>query len=816
ATEGAADEARPTGESESAQSEAAPAEATRPEEAAPLPTIPVAQPAAAPLERDPALPVLEEIVVTAQKRGVQAIKDVPVSISVVDSALIADWGISDVREAMLFVPNVKVEQAGFFASPRVRGFSFNNNNKAFEPPAGIAMEGVPYGRVEYFAAGLYDIERIEVLRGPQGTTFGKNTTAGLINVLSKDPGDTLEGYFDLQGGDYERRRVEAAVGGPLIDGVVNFRVAGVSDERQGFVYNTTADVAPEAERHLRGDNRTGLRLKLQFPDLLASNLKLTYESVDLESLGTGAEILRASEAVRARLRNYDPNVDFVPGNYVASIDDPDDRNTTIDTFVLDWARALGTWDASATAGYSLMKTQVHADVDFTPAQAIFAESSDQSPTTTLELRLLSPEFDGLYGLFGSAFGSSDLLVGVFGQRMAIEDSLLRFHFYPGPLLDLVLATESGDTLDPLLDLIGALPPLDSGDTQEQSSQYFEQDSDTLAAFGQAQWHFLPQWTLQLGMRYSREEKSASWNQVFDSAGPNLLMRTQGLEPFTAAESRSETNFQPKVSLNYQPSPGISLFAHWAKAYKSGGFNAFAYRGERDELIYEPEYSTEWGLDLKSTLLHKTLQLNLSAYRMDIDDFQVLTRIPDSSQIGLGVSAVENAATARAQGIEGDLTWLAAHWLRVMLAFGLNDTEYIDFKTNDCPADVEDSDGDGDPRCDASGKPFAFAPKWNGTFGVNLIPPLELYGTTLNLGFTAEYQSEQYLDIDLDERKVQDPFWRLRASLGISGLSGWSLKLILENLTDEATYVRQGDVLPGLFIGGLEPPRMIFGQFRWTF
>jgi iron complex outermembrane recepter protein len=786
----------------------------------PLPLIPLPR-TPEPLPADaPSRAGLEEIVVTAQKRGAQAVKDVPVSISVVDEALIFDWGITDVREAMLFVPNVKVEQAGFFASPRVRGFSFNNNNKAFEPPAGIAMEGVPYGRVEYFAAGLFDTQRIEVLRGPQGTTFGKNTTAGLINILSKDPSGDFNGFVDLQHGSYERRRLELGVGGPLVEDVVNFRIAGVAEDRRGFVYNTTADIAPEAARYMRGDKRDGLRMKLQFPDVLGAELKLTYESVELESLGTGVEIIRAPEAVKARLRNYDPNVDFTPGNFIASIDSPDGRRTGIDTWVLDATRELGDWNLTLLGGYSAMRTELEADVDFTPAKAIFAEGHDRSPTTTLELRLLSPEFDGLLGLpslFGAPLGHSDLLVGVFAQRTAIRDSLLRFHFYPGPLLDLTLAAQGGERLGAVSGLLGLIPALpDALLDPEQSSQYFGQDSDTLAGFGQLQWGFLPQWTLQLGMRLSHEKKTGTWEQVFDSAGPNPLMRTQGLEEFEARESLAETNFQPKISLNYQPSGAVSLFAHWARAFKSGGFNAFAFRGERDELLYEPEYSTEWGLDLKSTLLQRTLQLNVSLYRMDIDDFQVLTRVPETAPVGLGVSAVENAATARAQGIEGDVTWLAAHWLRLMMAFGLNDTEYLDFKTNDCPADMPNTDEDDDPRCDATGKSFAYAPKWNGTFGLHLEPPFELAGARFSLGFTAEYQSLQFLDIDLDERKVQPAFWRTRVSAGVSGPGGWSFKLLVDNLNDSTTYIRQGDVTPGVFVGALEPPRMVFGQFRWIF
>ncbi len=239
--------------------------------------------------------VIEEIVVTAQKRE-QFIQDVPISMTVLDAEFMAEQGVTDVREALLFVPNAKVEVAGFFAAPRIRGFSFNNNNKAFEPPAGLALDGIPYTRVGYFAAALFDVDRLEVLRGPQGTTFGKNTTAGVISIVTKNPSDELGGFTDFQVGDQGRRRIEVGVGGPLIANFVNFRLAGLSDEADGFVRNTTAALSPMASRILRGKDRTGFRGKLGFPNLLGSDLVLTYEQVELQDGGAGLEMYHVGSA----------------------------------------------------------------------------------------------------------------------------------------------------------------------------------------------------------------------------------------------------------------------------------------------------------------------------------------------------------------------------------------------------------------------------------------------------------------------------------------------------------------------------------------
>ena len=231
-----------------------------------------------------------------------------------------------------------------------------------------------------------------------------------------------------------------------------------------------------------------------------------------------------------------------------------------------------------------------------------------------------------------------------------------------------------------------------------------------------------------------------------------------------------------MSLNYRPFEHVSLFAHWAKAYRSGGFNAFAYRGSvESELVYDSESATEWGIDAKTTLLDGRARLNVSLYRMDVEDFQVLSRkrlfilpieFPDTI----------NAPKARAQGIEADLTWLATDWLTIIGTVGFNDTEYLDFPFNDCARGKENTDGDADPRCDVTGRPFWAAPQWNNTLTASVFFPLsempaiggELPSYLAEVAWTAsatmEYTDVYYPDWDLDIRKRQRAFFRWRGEL----------------------------------------------------
>ena len=795
--------------------------------AIPVQTLDSAAPEPVPAEKSADMIRLDTVQVTAQKK-LQVIETVPISMSVVDAKFIANWAITDMRTAMLFVPNVKIEEAGFFSSPRVRGFSFNNNNKAFEPPAGVALDGIPYTRVEYFNSAIFDIKRVEVLRGPQGTTFGKNTTAGLVHIITADPGNKQQGFIDLQGGQLDRKRAEAAFSTPLFDNTVQLRLAGFIEERDGFIQNTTARVSPIAAPELRGVDRHGLRAKLRFPDVFGSQFKLAVESVKLGSLGAGAELFHASERIQEVLRRYDPDTDFVKGNFIASIDEPDGRRVGIDTVSGEWTRGFGDWNVVALAAHSVLKSQLDIDTDFSPAPAIFGHDQDRSPSTTFELRTETPQFGGLFGLCSERCGHSSLLGGVYLQRRDIEGSGFRFRIGTVPFLELTAAAQQDQPFQDLLDtlppeLVGQLfspipaNPPGGGGANEEVQQGFEQHARATALFGQAEWNFTERWALQLGLRMNWEKKDAAWNSRYTQGMPNPVLRAAGISEFMATREIKEDQLTPKVSLNYKLGDDTHLFLHYARAYKGGGFNAFAFRDMDDELAYGPETAVEWGLDIKSVLMAGRLKANLSFYRQDIDDFQVLTRVPDALTIGLGVTKVENAAKARAQGVEGDLTWLVSRWFTVMGAVGFNDTEYLDFKTNDCPADMDNTDGDDDDRCDATGRPFAFAPRLNGTLLGNLRLPIGGSGLEFTLGGATEYMSKQYLDIDLDERKVQEPFFRYKASVGIGNPKrGWSFRVHGENLTNERTSIRQGDIVPGLFVNLQDPPRTVFGQLRWSF
>jgi outer membrane receptor protein involved in Fe transport len=834
--------------------ESAPTNPPAADQAAPQPypeTVPVAtsDKEPPPATQPPEKYKFEEVTVTAQKVK-QSARDVPISMSVMSDKFVAEKGIVDIVQAMQYVPNVKIASGGFFAAPQARGFSFNNNNKAFESPLGIAFDGIPYTNTTYFNSGLFDIQRIEVLRGPQGTTFGKNTTAGLVSIITADPTPNWSGVLMGQYGQtgIGRKHAEAAIAGPIVSDVVEFRIAALYDKRDGFIRNTAKDESPSAIDPMRGYDHKGYRAKLKFPNLLGTDLKLSYESVDLNNTGAGIELWHISPAVQTVVRKYDPDADFTLNNYVASEDGQDYRYAHTNTAVGEWNIPLGGWTATVLGGHSELKETMSVDVDFTSVPGLPATARDRFPTTTLEGRIKAPTLDGLFGIGGETLGHTEFVGGVFWQHRQIRDSAFRFVLHDGPLLELTAAAETGATggtdtqgaLDDLLQVFApVINPLELQAKTEVFNQLFDQTGSVVAVFQQTEWKFVPHWTLQLGARLSKEKKQGIWNLFFDDETPtpetaNPLATALGLQKFQATVDHSEKQFQPKISLNWQPTKSMSLFAHWARGFKGGGFNAFAYRSVPEQLEYKPETTDELGFDFKASFFSGRFRPNLSLYRMDAKDFQVLGRekppvvdplgmgqtcvdgptgivcVPPSAVIGLGTTRVFNAEKAIAQGVEGDLNWIVGGGFNLFATLGYNSTKYHKFTQNECPADNTAT------YCNATGRPFAFAPKWDTTLTPSWIIALP-WGLSLTPSATVQYIGSQILDTDLDERKRQGGIVRYNASISLANLGqGWTLQVIGNNLGDKRSAVRYGDALANIFVSVPEPSREVFAQIRYVF
>ncbi len=754
-------------------------------------------------------------------------------MSALDADFIRERNVTDFRDLAVFVPNVTMDNNAVQPDFSVRGFGTNPLNKSFEQAVGLVVDGVVYGTMAYFQTSLFDVDRVEVLRGPQGTLFGKNATAGLFSVITKDPTDEYTADLAVDLGELDRHRVEAAVGGPLWPGVANVRLAGLFDERDGYIRNTTVDVAPEAPRRTGGRERDAFRVKLEFPNVFGADVVLSYEKFDMSLNGQGSEIGYTNENLTRFYRLYDPAFDAERGNFTASTDGVELTEYDIDTFVANAGYELAEWDLHATAGYSVLKRNlVGGDADFGPAPILTIDTKDRQPQTTFELRASSPSLEGIFGL--GTFGTTELTVGFFFQQRNIENSVARLDFdvpVAAQFLAFLLLPEGSTDVLPLGLFTGPDTPLgefgriDATLGDERTAIAFDQEATSFAGFGQATWHATERWSLDYGMRLSHERKEATWVSTTDQGTGLLTMVALGREPFTQALDRTEFHFTPRVALRYAWSDEINLYGTWVRGFRAGGFNEFASTGNAAELDYEDEQVVSYEVGAKSELLGGAARVNLALFWMTLTDFQLLTQNP-----GDATFRVENVGEARARGAEVDATWLTTDWLTVVASLGFNDSEFLDFPIGPCFADRPDTDGDGGSRCDFEGEPLERAPKWVIAFTPAVRVPLAwvpgLADTLVgdvewNASLTTQWKDVQFVGFERDPRVRQSPIWRLDATVGFSHpTQRWSLGFAVQNVTDEFSRFRTLQVPLASMVGTLtdlpDPPRLWFVTFRWAF
>jgi outer membrane receptor protein involved in Fe transport len=572
----------------------------------------------------------------------------------------------------------------------------------------------------------------------------------------------------------------------------------------------------------------GGRLKLEFPDILGSRLGLSAERFEMDYNSSGIELQRLTNGAANFFRDIDPGLDSRLGNYTTSMDGPDDQADEVNIFRADWSRDVLGWDVDLFATHATLRSRLNVDFDFLPAALIHVPSRDENPQTTVELRAVSPAIEGLLGLaslFGFSLGSTDFTGGLFYQNRRLLGDRTSIDIDTARLL--AAAVASG--IDPADDTGGGEPPLGigAGDVPpliESSTMFFAQNANSFAAFGNFEWHFLPRWTLVSGLRLGLEDKKAVWKRVFTT--PTHVIFTQALNwrEFEMRDERSEFDFVPKVALGYKPWDGVSVFASWTKGVKGGGFNDTASGPSGPERTFDRERVEQWEIDSRWRLLDGALAAGLTLFRMDLRDFQLITSRPQDL-----VQIVENVGLLRAQGVEAEMLFLPAEWLTVFGTVGYNDAHYIEFPFGPCAQSFEDTDGDGDPRCDYAGIPFA--PNWNVTFTPAVSFPLETIPGLRSLRWsfgdlalessltTVFFDTNRNPLLPVDFRTRNDSFLVVSGRLGVASLGGgWSLALQADNITNTLINVASLEIsgLADNFAGVPEPGRVIFGQLRYQF
>lgn len=757
--------------------------------------------------------VIEEVVVTAQKTT-QSLQDVPISVSALSGEFMQDNAIGDLVEVSTYVPNVRVE----FTSPSspqvfIRGFGTNTFNPSFEPAVGLVQDEIFFGRGTYFTESMFDLERVEVLRGPQGTLFGKNTIAGVFSVSSKGaPAEEgTEGNLAYKHGDFGDTRLEGAIGYRSSPSF-GIRLAAMLADRDGRMENTKLDRKEDTR------DQDAFRAKLEWNPSDALDLELVAQTSESNLNFWPRQLMNLDQDTRDYLSAFDPEIEDDPTNFQTSFNTPGEMFIGSDTVLMrgnySFGELLGLNELTSTVvvGVSWLDVEQFQDLDVSPADLLNLDEVDDYRQESLEWRF-GGHADSLFGvgnhvefLAGAYYFQSDFHIiadVIIGQDIAsyattkdAQQLLSGSNTVPG---------------NPLGGAIGGfLPPLTG--TVNPTDYYrfdFFQDTEALALFGQLVWDLTEKWTLTPGIRINRETKlsTPTGTSVCTNKGtaPCITSTVISANDYAPGEiERTENNLSPKVALTYYINNDISMYGSWSKGFKSGGVNSISFTGE--DLEYEPEKAQSWELGLRSQLMNNTLKFNATAYRMEFDDLQVL------AFNGLFFD-VTNAASAISQGLELDIQWLTPYApLTINSSLGYLDATYDKYPS--APAPIAEGQG---AQQDLGGKTLAFAPEYNGT----LSPVLEytfgnfLLKTALNIN----YQSSHFTDTDLDPNTEIPSTVTYSAHLSLKSLDdGWAISIGGKNLTDERELNQVIDtaMFPGTYNPSQNPGRELFTKvsFRW--
>lgn len=693
---------------------------------------------------------LEEVVVTAQKRA-ESLQDVPVAVSAFQSNQLENFGIDDTQSLQMVTPSLVFNNRGPVAQPFIRGIGTTLSLLGLEPSVATYVDDQYYPRPMGSIMELPDLERVEVLKGPQGTLYGRNATGGAIRIVTKDPGDELAGSVQLSVGDYDYFKVSAYAEGALSDNLrANFSV--LSAQRDGFGEQQEAGLDDLDDMDVQ-TYRT--KFVWDASDSVTVKLALDYskredtagsETIDVTSDKTIiGQVLPFSIGNSFAEALGGPNPPAPIGNVQptgkaqddvrSSVDD--DNEQTMFNAQLRFDVDLDGMVFSSMTTYQDAESETNT-ADFDASSLILSDISDleENDAFSQEFQLLSDTDGDLSWMVGTFYFESD------GEYQLTFDAR-----------DLVVAG-----------------------FQTLVSPQSRLDVTAWAAFGQATYNFNDSWALTAGGRYSSEEKEIE----ADSPTGDIKDKDDWSE------------FTPKVVLEYNNDIGMAYLSY-SRGFKSGGFS-YPYVTDFSDSSVDSEVLDMWELGVKADLVDNTLRLNGALYFYDYEDLQVNRNAGLVPGVGI-VIPVENAGGAEILGLEMDLTWVATDSLTITAGFNAMESEYTEYlatpsvyNTAALPGPVVFA-----VPYDAKGDDMIRAPDFAAYISANYEFRLAS-GAYMPLNITYSHKGDYNFDLvpgdasnRIDEYESQS-YELLNARLGFNSANeDWSVAVWGKNLTDEEYY-----------------------------
>ena len=754
---------------------------------------------------------LEEVVVTAQKRQ-ESLQDVPIAVTAFTAEQFEATHAVSLEGIQGAIPNVQI--AHFANTPHNAVFSIRGAGGIIEPDpyagttVSVVVDGIPQHFNMVALMDLFDVERVEVLKGPQGTLFGANTTGGVINIVTKQPTGEFGGDVMLTVGNWNRKDLNAAVDFPIIENKLAGKLTVMSHNMDGF-YRSVHDGSSMGDK-----DTTAIRGYLKWMESEDFDATLQYEVV--RSRNGGPAIVNGS--LPGELFYVEPGVTYgnsaypmyespcKPGErckapegtyWSDNTDVPDMSNFDSDapTLTMNWTTSFG--DITSITGYKEFTLREYSDQDFSPVDLHRTDRETNGQQFSQEIRLRTDLSDNI-----------ELLVGAF-----------YFDYEWDHYQDYILEG------------------LSAGFTQ-LTQNYWEGESTSV--FAQLYVDLSERLRLQAGMRYSYEEAQARTGinnflnidpTTFQTSTALYALRgqtqfiggllgecdglfcdgSQDLDYVQDDESWGEVG--GKIGLDYQLAEDVMVYGYYARGFKSGGFVGRIVVPS-DLGPYDPEYIDSFELGMKGEFMDNRLRVNLATFYNNIDDLQIanIYRTEDAQGNNVNGNSILNAAEATVWGVELETMAAVSDNLTLNFAVGYLDATYEDFpfKNPNFAAD--------DPNAvlQLKGERLQNAPEWTSTASVNYAG--ELGGGTLNTNLAVRYNSEKFYTNVLNTKRSEiQPITFVDANIDWTPASEqYTLSLWARNLLDKR-YVSVAFDSPGaLALVGYHPPREVGVSMKFHF
>ncbi|MFJ4372600.1 TonB-dependent receptor [Pseudomonas japonica] len=667
-------------------------------------------------------PTLKAVTVTATRREA-SLQQVPVAVSVVDGEQLERENRNSVASIVQQVPslNFRTGASNKDTSLFIRGVGTISTSPGVEPTVATVIDGVVFGRPGQSTLDLLDIERLEVLRGPQGTLFGKNASAGVLNITTRNPTEETHGFVEQSYYSGNESRTRFGIGGSLVPNTLKGSISTLFGSYDGNVDNKANG------QEVNGYNRKGVRGKLVFTpsDDLSLTLAADYlKSRDDAPNGVVAKsLLPAFSNALAPVRADSDNRDIV-SDYRSHVDDSNKGLSA----TLDWNLGDHTL-TSITAWRGWDNTQWQDGDRLATISAAFPGIEDKGELEynqySQELRLASPK-----GQFVEYVG------GLFYMHGKDEETYRR--------------------------------TLKTTTVTQQGIADYSTTNDSYAVFGESTLNFTEDFRGIAGLRWTHDDLEYDHRRVSTSA-----VAVNGIQPGTRSSgSVDEDGWSGRLGMQYDLSDDITSYLTYSRGYKGPAYNVFFNMQPRDTDALKPETSNSWEAGLKASLWHNRLTTNLAVFHTEYENYQANFFDSVAGQV---VTRLINAGSVKSEGVELDFALQATSQLKLSGALAYTKARIDEFA---CPAGAAAS-------CNVNGKPLPYSPDWKSYVRADYSIPLDNgLDIELGTDFSWQSKVQYDISQNINTIQGAYGLWNASVALADYN-EGWRVALLAKNLADKS-------------------------------